>query len=429
MVRAAGASCARRAASGLTERRGVRPRLRSLEVAPFQREGRGFVRVRDPLGVSPTARGPAGLVLSEAHWQLARKLDGSTDFGEAARTASVELHQASALLEQLGAELLLEDERATAALDRALAAFTSASSLAPRGPGVDYDADPLALRIGIAGRVADDWDLPASADVAGALAPATGLRSRGALFARTYAALRHHERSFARVLLLGSVAAPLESALIPLDRPIETPLGALEIDRAAVALLPSPRGHDLLAHATSLALERHALFLRLILPRLPVCAVLIPAAQELGTAPEAKLERAHDALRAIEGLPGRTLLLAACDLAELAGESEPNHAPHKAASEQPGLIVTGGPRARLRAEDSSFVDALTSLDAEALWERGRGSENALRRAGLPLAWITLRWMQERKSLPDGAPVRGALLGYQQAAERTGLVSSASVVFH
>ena len=134
-------------------------------------------------------------------------------------------------------------------------------------------------------------------------------------------------------------------------------------------------------------------------------------------------------LRALESLPGRTLLIAGCDLAELPGESEPNRAPPRSATEQPGLIVTGGPRARLRAEDTSYVDALTSLDAAALWERGRGSENALRRAGLPLVWITLRWMQQRKSEPDGAPVRGALLGYQQAAERTGLVSSASVVFH
>jgi AmmeMemoRadiSam system protein B len=413
----------------LTGERGVLPRLRALEVAAFQREGRGFVRLRDPLGVSPTARGPAGLVLGAAQWELARRLDGATELGEAARAASVDSNQARALLEQLGADLLLEDERTNAALDRAVDALRSAPVLAPRGPGIDYDADPLALRIAIAGRVADDWDLPASADIAGALAPASGLRSRGALFARTYAALRHHERSFARVLLLGSVAAPLDSALIPLDRPLATPLGALELDRAAVAMLPPARGHDLLAHATSLALERHALFLRLILPRLPVCAVLVPAAAELGTAPDTTLESVLAALRGIESLPGRTLLVVACDLAELAGESEPNQAPPKPASEQPGLIVTGGPRARLRAEDSSYVDALTSLDASALWERGRGSENALRRAGLPLAWITLRWMQERRSEPDGALVRGALLGYQQAAERTGLVSSASVVFH
>jgi predicted class III extradiol MEMO1 family dioxygenase len=229
--------------------------------------------------------------------------------------------------------------------------------------------------------------------------------------------------------LLGSVAAPIESAWIPLDRPLATPLGTLELDRAAVALLPSARGHDLLAHTASLALERHALFLRLILPRLPVCAVLVPSTTRLGTTPDAKLEGALAALRAIESLPGRTLLIAACDLAELAGESEPDQVPLKSASEQPGLIVTGGPRARLRAEDTSYVDALTSLDASALWELGRGSENALRRAALPLVWITLRWMKERRSQPDGAPVRGALLGYQQATERTGLVSSASVVFH
>jgi len=405
------------------------PRLRRLEAAPFQREGRGFVRVRDPLGVSQTASGPAGLVLGAAQWELARRLDGTTALEQAARGAGVGADEARRVLEQLSAELLLDDERARSALDRALEMLRSAPELPPRGPGLDYDADPIALRIAIAGRVADDWDLPASADVAGALAPASGLRSRGALFARTFAALRHHERSFARVLWLGAVPAPLESSLIALDRPVGTPLGKVELDREAQALLPPPRGHDLLAHTASLALERHALFLRLILSRLPVCAVLVPAQSDLGSSPSAELQRAFEALKSIESLPGRTLLLAACDLAELSGASDPSLSAPKVGRERAGLIVTGGPKDRLRAEDAAYVEALTDLDPEALWSLGRSSENALRRACLPLAWLATRWMEGRTSEPDGTPVRGALLGYQQTAERTGLVSSASVVFH
>jgi AmmeMemoRadiSam system protein B len=400
-----------------------------VEAAPFQREGRALVRLRDPLGVSPTARGPAGLVLDAGRWEVARRLDGAAQFEAAARGAGIGLDTARATVEQLDAELLLDNERSRLALDRALQTLRSAPELAPRGVGVDYDSDPVALRIAVAGRVADDWDLPASAYVAGAIAPASGLRSRGALFARTYAALRHHERSFARVLLLGAVPAPLESRLIPFDRPIGTPLGAVELDREALGLLPQAQGRDLLAHAASLALERHALFLRLILPRLPMCAVLVSAACSLGAEPDAQLERALAALRSLDSLPGRTLLVAACDLAELPGESDPSQSTPKGAPERTGLIVTGGPRARLRAEDTSYVDALTNLDAQALWDAGRSSENALRRACLPLAWLTLRWMQECKSEPDGTPVRGALLGYLQTAERTGVVSSASVVFH
>jgi AmmeMemoRadiSam system protein B len=407
----------------------VRPRLRALEVAPFQREGRALLRVRDPLGVSPSARGPAGLVLSAGQWEFARRLDGTAIIEDAAAAARLDSSSARTALELLDAELLLENERAHFALDQALQVLRASQELPARGPGVDYEADPMALRIAIAGRVADDWDLPASTDLAGAFAPASGLRSRSALFARTYAALRHHERRFARLLWLGPAPAPLDAALIPLDRPVGTPLGRVEVDREALGLLPPAQGHDLLAHAASLALERHALFLRLILPRLPICAVLVPAESDVAPRPTPRLERALEALRSILDLPGRTLLVAACDLAELAGESDASQATPRGAAERAGMLVTGGPRARLRADDAAYVDALTRLDGEALWELGRGSENALRRACLPLVWLALGCMQGRTTEPDGAPVRGTLLGYQQAAERTGVVSSASVAFH
>lgn len=407
----------------------MQPRVRALEAAPFKRGHLALVRLRDPLGVSPTARGPAGLVLGAAHWQLARRLDGATPLEAAAGAAGLDVSAARATVEQLRAELLLDEDGAIAELDRAVLALRASPELPARGPGIDYDADPTALRIAIAGRVADDWDLPASADVAGAFAPASGLHARSALFARTYAALRHHERRFARVLWLGAVPAPLASTLIPLDRAVGTPFGRIALDSEALELLPAAQGHDLLAHTASLALERHALFMRLILPRLAICAVLVPAVSELTQQPPGQLERALEALRPILDLPGRTLLVAACDLAELPGEFDPIQTTPRGAAERSGMIVTGGPRARMRAEDTSYVDALTRLDDGALWEIGRNSEDPLRRSCLPLAWLTLRCMQGRTSELDGTTIRGTLLGYQQAAERTGVLSAASVIFH
>lgn len=381
---------------------------RPLEVAPFEREGRRFVRLRDPLGLSPSASAEGGWIVTAERWD---ELQAGDD--EAAR------------------QLLLDDEGSRAALRMARERWDASEALAARGAGLDYEADPFALRVAVAGLVADDWDMPPPADASALWLPASGLRGRSALFARGWAAVRHLGPRFARVVVLAPVAAPLPSPLIALDRPQETPLGRLALDREALARLPAPHGDDVLAHAVSRALERQALFLRLLLPKLPVLAALVPAT---ATPPEAALE----ALAALDDLPGRTLWLAAADLSQrfgvraLAepprGRSAAAHRGH-AIEDAPGLLVRGGEVERLRARDAERVDAATRLDAAAWWELSRADEDALARDSAGVVWLLLRRMAEARSAADGEPVRGSLLGYRASTERPGVVSSASVVFH
>lgn len=390
--------------------------VRPLEAAYFAREDGRCARLRDPLGLSPTASGEAGLVVPQAELRSLRE-------GRAA----------AEVVARWSREFLLEDEAFRGALDAARRRWDEGEALAARGGGLDYEGDPFALRMAVAGSVADDWDMPPPADASALWLPASGLRGRSALFARGWAAVRHFGPRFARVVLLAPVAAPLASSLIALDRPQDTPLGRVALEREALGRLPAPRGDDVLAHAASRVFELHALFLRLLLPKLPALAVLVPARAD-GEPPHAALQ----ALAALDDLPGRTLWLAAADLSERiglrGGDAPPrgrSAAAHRggAREDEPGLLVRGGEGERLRAGDALRVDAATRLDADAWWALARASEDALARHTAGPVWLLLRRMAEARSAADGAPVRGSLLGYRASGERHGLVSSACVVFH
>lgn len=392
------------------------PALRPLEIETFVRAGSRCARVRDPLGLSPSASGEAGLSAPED--ELRSLLEGRADAGD---------------VERWSRELLLEDEASRAARRAARERWDAGQVLAARGAGLDYEADAFALRMAVAGLVADDWDMPPPADASALWLPASGLRGRAALFARAWAAVRHFGPRFARAVLLAPVAAPLESPLIALDRPQDTPLGRVALDHEALGRLPAPRGDDVLAHAASRVFELHALFLRLLLSKLPALAVLVPARAD-GEPPHAALQ----ALAALDDLPGRTLWLAAADLSERiglrGGDAPPrgrSAAAHRggAREDEPGLLVRGGEGERLRAGDALRVDAATRLDADAWWALARASEDALARHTAGPVWLLLRRMAEARSAADGAPVRGSLLGYRASGERHGLVSSACVVFH
>jgi AmmeMemoRadiSam system protein B len=391
-------------------------RIRPLEVAPFEREGRVLARIRDPLGLSPAASTETGWVVA---WHDVESLrSGRADASVGAAWSR---------------ELLLEDETFRSARRAARERWEAGEVLPARGAGVDYEADPFALRMAVAGSVADDWDMPPPEDVSALWLPASGLRGRGALFGRGWAAVRHLAARFARVVLLAPVAAPLESPLPALDRPQDTPLGRVALDREALARLPPARGDEVLAHGASRVFERHALYLRLLLPKLPALALLVPMRAD-GEPPHAALA----ALAALDDLPGRTLWLAAADLSERIGvrgsDAPPrgrSAAAHRggAREETTGILVQGGEVERLRALDAERVDAAVRLDADAWWRRARQGQDALARDTAGPLWLLLRRMAEARSAADGAPVRGSLLGYRSSGERSGLVSSACVVFH
>lgn len=362
---------------------GSLPRLRTLAARPQERDGRPGVLLVDPLGVA----GPHFLPL--AVWNVARRLDGHTS-AEAAASAAASTTSArpsaadvAAVARELSRRLLLDDARFGEAADRALREFQSAGARAVRAPS---DEDPTELRIRLGGLVADDWDMPPLHAPAALLVPSLPLDRVPALHGRAWAAARHARP--ARLVLVGAAGLPLERPLVPLDRDLATPLGAVPRDPEAFAALAVHPGREVLAHRASAALEPAVLFARLVFRDVPALAVLVGS----GAGDPSRSEP----LARVLDLPGSTLLVCAATISRSRG-------------------AAGAAR---RTRDAQALEAALRLAPPAFAEAARGEPDA----GALVACL--------EALARGNPAwRGSTLGYQLVASPDGPAGCAAVVWH
>lgn len=386
------------------------PPLRPLESrVALRAAGReGLVLVRDPLGIALDHHGATGtLAIAPDAWRLARSFDGRRTPEEIARELSLDAALVRQAAEAFSRRLLLDDARAGAALRAARATFERASNrpLAPEGEG--RAGEGLELRIRLAGLVADDWDMPAPAELHGLVAPAGPTDVFAPLYSRAYAALRHVHGAFARALVLAEGSPALTRVLVPLAKPFATPWGDQPCDVRAVSALGCDGGDEVLAHREAVTLERQVLFLRLIAPGLPIVPLLVGAAR-IGD-----LESAQAALERVLALPGRTLVLAAVDLGPSWTEA-----------------AAGGASAR-REVDRREVEPLLALDAPAFEARAGDSSARLapRHAALALA---VRLLALRRAAAGGdalQPLAGEVMGYVQKNVDGRLASAVAIAFH
>ncbi|MBI1379922.1 MAG: hypothetical protein GC161_02395 [Planctomycetaceae bacterium] len=391
--------------------------------------------LRDPLGVSPEATGRP-LLLEAAAWEMARRFDGRRTADEIATEAAaalgraVEPAQVVELERRLSGALLLADGAAEQAIERAFDGFRRAPRRAALGPGRDYETDPFDLRVRIGGLVADDWDMPALVSAVGLMTPAADLRSAAGLHSRSWAAVRHLRGHLARVVLLANAGAPFDEPLVPLAKPFDLPLGAVECDSAAVAALDVLPGRLQLAHGQTMALERALLFVRLLFPNVPALALLASSLD--AREGMVSLDRAAAALTRVAELPGRTLFVAVADLWR-AGGGEPATAISAGAAAAAPARIGGSLGSELRAHDDRALELCTELDHTGFRDLCLASDDPARAAHGAATYHVLRLLQGRVALDPLATgrelVQGSLLGYQQLATRGELASAASVVFH
>lgn len=389
------------------------PRLRKLTTASLGSGAERLVDIRDPLGVA--GHGRHGLRVPADVYAIAALFDGRRSWDELAASASdrigrrVAPDEVQRIAHGFSERQLLDDERFRAQSELELRAFKSSPARPFVGAGSDYEADPIDLRIRIGGLVANDWDMPPPEDPFGVITPAADFTRAGPLYARTYAALRHSGARFERVLLLGALGAPLSHWIVPLDRDFATPFGPLRCDAAGVAALGIDPGTDELAHRGALALERQALFLKLLFPRLPIVPVLVSEPDDDVSVD--RTERAVEALARVVSLAGRTLVVCASDLSVVPG---PTLAPDVALA--------------VRERDRLAVEAATRVDPEGFRSEIAHLPDPDRTRSFLAPYLFLRLCAAR-TVDERQPLEGSVLGYSQMNGAEECTTAASVVFH
>ncbi len=406
------------------------PRLRALEILRLPEEEGDQYLLRDPEGFSEEE-----LVLSEAALFVAAHCDGSSTLDDVrsrfqerygSRPEDVELR---ALVSRLDNAWLLETPAFSLRRETLLESFLEAPTRPVAHAGASYPADPAT-----ATSTLDEFFLAAESleepgprpagRLAGLVAPHIDLRVGGPATALAYREILGSPE-IETVVVLGTAHACGEPDWIVTDKPYETPLGTVPVDREAATRLRDASGSPARAefyHRREHSIEFQAIMLAGLRARgrdlrmVPVlCGSLRPlvidedgnlATSETMDPPTPRNTPFLAELRdLLAERPRSTLVIAAADLAHVGprfGEADP---------------LTGKELELLEVKDRETLGVVCTGEAEPFYRAVMEGGDPRRICGLSPIFGALT------ALP---PCRGKLLRYEQATDPTGTVSYASV---
>ncbi len=405
------------------------PRLRPVETNFVQDGARGRVlTLRDTERIAPgSVAVPAELAAVVAC------LDGARTVAEVAAEASRVSGRivGASLVEQLVGELdeasMLDTPRFRARRGEVVRAFAAASVRPAAHAGGAYHRDAREL-----GRYIEDEclarapDRGARAAMVGLCAPHMDLWRAAVGYGHAYRALREGlDPRVDTFVLLGTSHAPMRRPFAVCAKAFDTPLGALEPDRDAIAELTRAARFDVHAdeylHKGEHSLEFQAVFLRHVLGdrERAAAARIVPVLCGLGAAQAARKDPALDpeaesfvaALAArVERRAGRVLVVAGADLAHVGprfGDRRP-------------LDERG--RETLRTRDRETIDLAVGRDAPGFFRQVASDLGSRRVCGLGPIYTMLR------VLPQGS---GEPLHYDQCIDpdEGSIVSHAALAYY
>lgn len=409
------------------------PRLRPVELLPFDADGEPAVLLRDPAGIAdkPLTLAPAGAF-------LASRFDGRStpaDLQDALAKASGgvvlpirEIEKLIALLDERG---FLEGAAFEARLAAALAAWNAAPARKPAHAGSVYPTEPEALRRELEGYYAKG---PGEGPRAGAdpdatlravFAPHIDLRAGGPLMAHAYRALVEKAPDADLFILLGTGHAPTENRVALTRKDYATPLGTLRTDVALVdriaKALPQNAFASELNHRGEHSIEFQAVFLvhalvealgEARLEKVRAVPILVGSFFDLlddrGPVADAQVRALTGAVRSIiDAHPGRAVVVGGVDLAHLGrrfGGDDFTRA------ELPGL----------EQKDRAFLSAVVRGDARALHADVAADGDGRSYCGYPPLWVMAESL---------GPGRGEVLGWGSDLSDGAVVTFASGTLH
>jgi MEMO1 family protein len=348
----------------------AKPKFRAdLNVNPIQHDGHSAFLIQDPLGIveEPICLTEvAGLLLSMVDGT--RTIDEIQDvfrnlLGTGIPDGFVQRH-----VVEMGNLLLLEDDRYLRRKREITEGFTKAAVREPSHAEGGYLADPEALGEWIDG-VLEEMGQPSPETTEPPrvlVAPHIDFRVNTSLYASSYRRIR--DRSYDRVILMGTGHSILEGAFCPSLKDFKTPLGTTKNDRGATEKLMSVQNGvtapDDFPHRTEHALEFQLIFLQRLLgvDGFEIVPLLCGSVQHL-LSRISRLKEDPEAWAFIEAVRGileegdrKTLVVAGVDLSHV-GLRFSHPVP---ASEM--LEDT-------RRHDRDLIDAFTRGEVETFWAR------------------------------------------------------------
>ena len=392
------------------------PRLRPLEFFPVQDGGETLIAVRDQEDLADGV-----LLLPRPVYLVAALLDGRRSAVDvqveyARRFGGVLLGSADLrrVVDELDRVGLLETDALDARRRAAEEAFRASPVRAARHAGASYPDDPAALREALDGylRAANAAELEGMVP-RGIIAPHIDFPRGGWCYGWAYAALRASRATSFLVLGVAHSAPPVPVILT--EKPFETPLGTVGVDRDFVRELQARAGaltaHEI-AHRTEHSLEFQVVFLQAALRGRPFTITpVLCSSFEAWTADGSPrdvedLERVVSALRAaLRGRPDVGVVVSV----------DFSHVGPRFGDDDP---VSDALASRTSLADRAALEAIARGDAEEFWRTVASGGNPRRIDALSAVYTALRILE---------PASGRLLRYGQALDPSGgLVSFASL---
>jgi len=406
------------------------PKLRALDVRPYQQYGRSYLLLRDPFQLTDkTMLIPQPLAAALFLCDGTRDVDGISRSFALRYGLHISPQQVQDLVDSLDEALMLDNDRSAQAQLQVLDAYRQASFRTASLAGPAYPAEPAAL-----GRLLDDYLREAAARHAGSngaalnvvrglLSPHIDYPRGGLVYAQVWRQAMEAARAADLVVLFGTDHYGVDPFTLTRQN-YATPYGVLPTEVSVVDALAQAIGEEAayageLRHRLEHSLELVAVWLHHVRGGEPcamapiLCGGLHQHIQR-GSDPvtDPLLNRVLDTLHAQTA--GRRVLVAASgDLAHV------------------GTAFGGAPldattRQTVQRADTELLDAMRAGDAAAFFRAIQHVDNAHNVCGVAPIYLTMRLLERM----DG-PIRGQQAGYAACpadATDTSLVTIGGVVF-
>ncbi len=398
------------------------PKLRPLDVKPFVQNGQAYLLLRDPLELSdqivavPQMLGPA-LALCDGTRDLTAIVEGvAGEYG-----FRLGENMIGEMVSALDAAFLLDNEKAAAAKETALAAYRNAEFRPPALAGRSYPDDPESLRQTLRGYLDEIDTLPGAANGRALISPHIDFMRGGSVYAQVWQRARPMIAAADLVVIFGTDHAGSYGHITLTRQHYATPFGVLPtahnvVDVLAEALGPENVFAEELHHRAEHSIEFAAVWLHYLREEQP-CEVLPVLCGSFGHFVEDGATPVADAhiTKFIETLQAvtagrRVIYVAAADLAHV------------------GPAFGGAPldeqaRVQLRASDDDLMQQIHVGDAEGFFAAIKGVQDRNNVCGVAPIYLTLRLT---------GSVQGEIVAYDQCSaddENTSAVCVCGMLLH